>query len=308
MLLISILNYHNAAATAHCLNALSRICHRLEFRIIVGDHSTESEIEKIQLSISPEIAEKTEFYHRPNNPGFGRGHNDNFGVAALHPKDIFLILNNDVYFPDPLILKDMLRFCGPETILGSVITRCTDKQIWFSGGHVNRFTGDTRPLKLKLIGEIVDTDFLCGCCMMMQSDTFEVLGGFDETFFMYAEDLDFSLRAVRMGFRLRVVNRELAHSIGGHSGGQYSDLFLRENTKNRLICLARHKPGVAGIREVHFFAVYFVGRVVQLLLFSKAPIRQLRAVISGLREGFRLRRAVPVPMHSHIGSRSTFVE
>src|SRR5690242_2892927 len=106
MLFISILNYHNAAATAQCLNGLSTVCEGLEFRVIVGDHSLRSEVETIRLGISPAVANKSEFYHRPNNPGFGRGHNQNFAVCHCKPEDIFLILNNDVCFPDPLILED----------------------------------------------------------------------------------------------------------------------------------------------------------------------------------------------------------
>ncbi|HEU5234301.1 MAG TPA: glycosyltransferase family 2 protein [Terriglobales bacterium] len=296
MLFISILNYHNAAATAQCLNGLSTVCERLDFRIIVADHSATSEIETITLGIPPTLAKRSEFYHRPSNPGFARGHNGNFAVARPQPEDIFLILNNDVYFPDPLIFEDMIMHCAPRTILGSVITRSSDGQIWFAGGHINRFTGDARPRKVRLSRAIVETDFLCGCCIMMRAEVFSALGGFDETFFMYAEDLDFSVRAVRAGFRLRVINRALSHDVGGHLNGQYSDVFLGENTKNRIICLERHQLGLPGIREAIFFGMYLIGRTIQLLMFSTSPIHQIGVVLSGYRAGWRRRATLPLPM------------
>lgn len=290
MLFISVLNYHSAAATAHCLNGLEGACGGSQFRAIVGDHSTECEVERIKSSISSRALERIDFYYRPNNPGFARGHNQNFVISGIKPSDVFLVLNNDIDFPDPAIFNVMIKRCAPGTILGCVITRSSDRKIWFSGGRLNRFTGDARPVKATPNDEIVDTDFLCGCCMMMCAADFETLGGFDETFFMYAEDLDFSLRAVQQGFRLRVVNRELTHSVGGYSDGQYSDLFLHENTKNRLICLVRHQLGVPGIRVIYFLLMYCLGRTVQLCLFSKARLRQIKAVISGAMDGWRCRR------------------
>lgn len=44
------------------------------------------------------------------------------------------------------------------------------------------------------------TDWCSGACLAITSDTFRVIGGFDESIFMYCEDIDLSWRAKSAGF------------------------------------------------------------------------------------------------------------
>ena len=43
------------------------------------------------------------------------------------------------------------------------------------------------------------TDYITGCCMFMHSSIYKRLNGFDEKYFMYNEDVDFCLRARKLG-------------------------------------------------------------------------------------------------------------
>ena len=79
----------------------------------------------------------------------------------------------------------------------------------------------------------------------MSRTLFERLGGFDEAFFLYWEDVDLSYRWVAAGGRL-VVRKDLAavHDSGGTQGPQRgrakSPTYYRYNCRNRLLFAARH--------------------------------------------------------------------
>jgi hypothetical protein len=49
------------------------------------------------------------------------------------------------------------------------------------------------------------TEYLSGCGMLIKKDVFKKIGLFDERFFLYYEDADFSVRAKKAGFDLVVV-------------------------------------------------------------------------------------------------------
>jgi len=50
-----------------------------------------------------------------------------------------------------------------------------------------------------------DFDWFAGMCLLLNSEAFRQLGGFDERYFMYCEDIDLSLRMQLAGWRLRHV-------------------------------------------------------------------------------------------------------
>jgi GT2 family glycosyltransferase len=130
------------------------------------------------------------------------------------------------------------------------------------------------------------TEFVSGCCLMLPAALYESLGGFDERFFMYVEDLDLCIRARSLGVQIIVVNSSLLHEVGSGQAGQYSNVYLYENTKNRLICLRQHRLGWPGIRIAYFVAKYGAARALQLALFSSKPMEQIGAAWRGLWDGY----------------------
>lgn len=84
-------------------------------------------------------------------------------------------------------------------------------------------------------------DWVSGACFAMSRRAYEIVGGLDETLFMYGEEPDWCWRARRAGFsiigsaRLRVL-----HHAGASGAGQRGDLFVR-NLQGRLAFLRRHR-------------------------------------------------------------------
>jgi len=290
-LIISILNYCSPQETSKCIRSLDHAGAGIPHRFIVADHSQQSQIDLMKAELDPAVLSLINFRHSPENPGFGAGHNRNFDTCKWGKKDVFLIVNNDIEVRDSRVLAEMMWHCVPRTLVGCVITRSEDGAVWFAGGKINRITGDVEAERRRPGGATVESDILCGCCIMTCASDFADLNGFDEDFFMYAEDLDLALRAAKSGYRLVIVNRSLEHQVGSGYAGRYSSLYLYENTKNRLICLKRHRLGLPLIRESYFVFKYLLVRLVQLFLFSQTPVEQSKVVMRAFVDGLKARKA-----------------
>ena len=73
-----------------------------------------------------------------------------------------------------------------------------------------------------------EVDVITGCLLITERSTWERLGGLDETYFMYGEDADLSLRAAALGLRPRITPDAVAlHAVGASSGGNASAAKMR---------------------------------------------------------------------------------
>lgn len=283
MLTISILNYRNWHATDACIRSLFAACADMDYRVVVRDNSEVSEIAALRASLGSRFA-SLHYFESPDNPGFGRGHNLNYQAFHHGSDDLFLVLNNDVLVPETGVIQSMRMACTSSRLVSCVI-RTRRGKVWFSGGTISRLTGDLVIDRSAFPGSHRTTGFISGCCLMASARLYQKLGGFDERFFMYAEDLDLCMRARRVGAELVVVNQSIVHNVGSGEKGLYSDLYLYENTKNRHICLRRHQSGVAFVRRGYFFLKYGLARSVQLALFSRNPASQIQIVRLGMLHG-----------------------
>ncbi|WP_372878833.1 glycosyltransferase [Spongiibacter marinus] len=202
------------------------------------------------------------------NIGFGRGHNKNFIEISKHAKfDSIVVANSDIEILDGSLLKNLHQASGGEHVVSPQIVTPAGEG-WYAGGTIGALTGDLRINRRLFRSGFRKTEFMCGCFFMMPRVILKDVGGFSEDYFMYAEDLEFSIRVVRSGCLMYVVDEKIIHRVGSGSDGEYSPLYLYENTKNRRKCLNDNKLGVYPISKVFFFIKYFLARYVQLFLIG----------------------------------------
>jgi N-acetylglucosaminyl-diphospho-decaprenol L-rhamnosyltransferase len=135
----------------------------------------------------------------------------------------------------------------------------------------------------------------CGAAMMIDRALFLGLGGFDESFFCYCEDVD-------LGFRLQLAAEPVLvipgavvrHEGSASSGGPASDFAVYHGTRNRLWMLIKDLPWplLVPVLGAHFMAVGM-----QLFLARRDPVaaRTGKALLTGLRTWrtpWKSRRAV----------------
>lgn len=117
----------------------------------------------------------------------------------------------------------------------------------------------------------------CGGAMMVRTDLFFRLGGFDEVFNPFGpEDLDFSLRMKRAGYGALYVPQAMAyHAVTTtFEGGRYTERYARHKARNWLILMRRHAP-------VHQRAAFYLLGAPYLMvrmLFRQGPRRGVAAL------------------------------
>ena len=88
-----------------------------------------------------------------------------------------------------------------------------------------------------------------GTAALFRRNVFNRLGGLEEDFFAYLEDMEFGLRAFRAGLRGVYLPQATAHHQGSATlGGPDSAPMLRLLTRNQLLLLAKHYPVALWLR------------------------------------------------------------
>ena len=174
------------------INLIKKLCNK--FPIIVVDNSDDLELERKLNTEYPSV-----IYHSIDNKGYGAA--INFGNNFIKTK-YFLILNPDIedinekkiiYFE-----KAASKLNDEFSVLGPRYTNLDIKSIKQSDENI----------------EIAKWKFISGACMFIKNETFKLLSGFDENFFLYFEESDYCLRAYKINKNYQINNIKIRHNVG----------------------------------------------------------------------------------------------
>jgi GT2 family glycosyltransferase len=191
-------------------------------------------------------------HRHPYNLGVGSGRNAAARLAfEKFAPEFLLFLDNDMEvepgFVDAL-LEPHLRDAGVGQTQAKLLYMHDPARLNDGGGcRINFLLGRTRPVGC---GEVdrgqydrVAPCISCGGAMMVRARLFEELGGFDPIFDPFGpEDIDFSLRLQKRGYRALYVPDAVARHAVSHTFGEggYSQPYARAKAKHWLRFLARH--------------------------------------------------------------------
>jgi GT2 family glycosyltransferase len=123
-----------------------------------------------------------------------------------------------------------------------------------------------RSRRLALVGvwdhdEPRDVDWAVGAALLMRRDAVCAVGGFDESFFMYAEDLEWCWRARRHGWTVRFEPGAVVRHVGNASGAKnYGSARTKAHVRNSYR-FYRRVHGVAGTLAYRLVSVAGCGRL-----------------------------------------------
>jgi GT2 family glycosyltransferase len=186
-----------------------------------------------------------------DNRGFGAAVNAGVQCAIEHGCDTAILLNPDARASAP-VLRELAAHAGHEPC-ALVVPMIEDGsgRVVFEGVDLVLHTG--RMLRTTHSEPSAGHQlWLTAACLAVHIELFCRLGGFDEDYFLYWEDVDFSIRAARAGAQL-VVRRDLSavHDEGGTQGERRdrakSNLYYFYNCRNRLLFASKHldRRGIA---------------------------------------------------------------
>lgn len=216
-------------ASIHLPQAAQRV-------IIIDNFSSVSE----RAAVAALCAEHRWELVTARNDGFGSGVNLGVNRAVAAGCTSVVLLNPDLRMTGATVARlAALAESSPTELHCPMILR-PDGSTWFSGGDVLLAKGWTTTAP----GTSVDTNtgWLSGACLAFNIELFVRVGGMDEDYFMYWEDVDFSWRCQRAGAKLRL-HPELSavHDVGGtQTTTGKSPLYVYYNCRNRLLFAAKH--------------------------------------------------------------------
>jgi GT2 family glycosyltransferase len=219
---VIIVTYNSAHVVGHLLDSLPDALDGLSAEIVVVDNgSTDGTPELIEAQGNSTLVRST-------NVGYAGGINR--GVRAGRGRGPILILNPDVQF-QPGAIPRMIEALGfPNTGIVAPQVRDCNGNLYFSLRReptLPRALGLTST-RLPALSESCNrtedycsphaVDWALGAVLLVDRACFEALGGWDESFFLYSEETDFSLRARDAGWLTRYEPSALAIHIGQQSG------------------------------------------------------------------------------------------
>jgi GT2 family glycosyltransferase len=182
------------------------------------------------------------------NLGYGRAHNRN----VVRQRGAYLLfLNPDLEF-GPDLFGALVRhleqhpehgLAGPRILEGNLRQEFPPRRFYPGEGMVALQPGLRR-----------DTiAWVSGCCLLVRSNVFQKLGGFDEDYFLYQEDTDFCLRARLAGYKIGYVNDTVVHHLHRQSQRELSEYeYRRRIFEGSALFWGKHYPPRDVIRMVRF--------------------------------------------------------
>ncbi len=226
---IIMINYNTPGLTGQAVSSIFSCRPALEFEIIVVDNSEDSAQRYSDGRTGVTVLAGVE------NRGFGNA--CNIGARRASGKYLLFLNSDTLMHPgtlercvDYLSSHPQTGALGARTLLqdGTLDHACkrgfpTPSAAFFFFSGLDRLHPTSRKLGAyratyldgKSIGEV---DSVAGSFLMTPKDAFEKTQGFDETFFMYGEDLDLCFRVKQLGYQVVYYGKASITHLKGQSG------------------------------------------------------------------------------------------
>ncbi len=205
MVSIVILSYNTSELLKKCLESIY-LHLRGNFEVIVVDNASKDE----SVKMVKDTFKKVRLIENPHNSGFAGG--CNLGAASAKGEHI-LFLNSDAEVKDdPLpILLQTFNDHDNVAVVGGILENYNGSLQRSFGDFYTipniitlLFVGESGELKKYTDEKEMETDWVSGGFMMTDSAHFRSVKGFNESYFMYIEDMDLCYRLRKNGLKVFV--------------------------------------------------------------------------------------------------------
>lgn len=279
---IIIVNYNGLADTCALIDSIP---FNDEMEVIVVDNASKEDEASIIAQRYPQI--KT--IRSDKNLGFAGG--NNVGVKAAKGNYFFLI-NNDTLFKD-FNVDALIDLFESSPQIGIVCPKI--RFAW--GNNLIQFAGYTPLSKITVRNKSIGygeedhgqynkahlTPYAHGAAMLIKRDAIEKVGLMPECYFLYYEELDWSMMFIRAGYQIWYEPACTIYHKESQSTGQNSPLRTYYITRNRLLLVKRNWQGI--IKYLSY--IYIIGIVTSrdILKYTlKGDFSLLRATLMGLKD------------------------
>jgi len=242
---ILIVNWKSSAMLLRCLECIARQ-ESVKPDIFVLDNSSDDHLAEVYCNRFPAV----QFYKSDKNIGFAAGNNLLFQKTEGYE---WIALVNPDAFLEPDWLSKMISAAGthPEfSFFASRLVQSANHEILDGDGdtmHVSGLAwrkGNCRPIPNN-VAEPREIFSACAAAALYQRNIFESVGGFDEDYFCYCEDVDLGFRMRLAGHRCLLVPDAVAYHVGAATtGNRHSDFAVYHGHRNMVWTYVKNMPGM----------------------------------------------------------------
>lgn len=283
------INYNGVKDTCELMDTLPLDDASIEV-IVVDNASTQDEATEIEKRYQQVKVIKSD-----ENLGFAGG--NNLGIQAAKGKYLFFINNDTILRPQTSDLRLLIARLESSPKIGMVSPKI--RFTW--GKQPIQYAGYTPLSKITLRNKSIgfgeedygqyniahSTPYAHGAAMMVKREIIEKVGIMPECYFLYYEELDWSMMIRRAGYEIWYEPACTVFHKESQTTGQQSPLKTYYITHNRLLFAQRNING----GEKYLTYIYIIGLVAVrdiLKYLCKGQINMAKAVMKGIKDFFKL--------------------
>lgn len=242
---VIVVNWNGERFIKQCLVALMNQTLKPHEIILVDNASSDGSVGIVRRFPSVRLIELDQ------NTGFARG--NNLAIEAASKESEWIALINPDAFAEPHWVEALLMAAdsNPEfDVFGSKLINAGDTKLLDGAGDAYHMSGlvwrmghgSTVPTSAENEREVFSP---CAAAALYRRSALRKLGGFDEDYFCYVEDVDLGFRLRLAGYRCLYVPQSVAHHVGsGTTGGQHSDFAMYYGHRNLVWTFVKDMPGI----------------------------------------------------------------
>lgn len=291
---VIVVNWNGGEFVIRCLRALERQTYA-DFRAVVVDNaSSDGSAERIEREFP-----RVKLLRAGANLGFAAG--NNLGFRHAEGSEWVALLNPDAFVePDWLEKLVAAAETHPDCAsIGSRLLRADDPRTLDGTGDVYHVSGVHwregfgRPLEAwALVAKEIFSP--CAASALYRLSAIRAVGGFDEDYFCYSEDVDLGFRLRLAGYRSWYAPDSVAHHVGSATTGKTSDFTIYHGCRNTVWTYVKNMPGLLFwvLLPAHLAAVVMLSAKLAWRGQAAVAYRGFRDAAAGLHGALRKRRAI----------------
>jgi GT2 family glycosyltransferase len=240
---VVVVNWNSFAELQRCLAALALVRGEIR-RTVVIDNCSNSAPDDLPYP----RPDRTVYVRLDSNTGFARG--NNLALPYLDDCDWIALVNPDAYvdagwvealleavthYPDCAMFASCLIKANEQAMLDGIGDNFHMSGMAWRSGH-------STPLADFSYGD-KEVFAPCAAAALYRRDALMSLGGFDEDFFCYFEDVDLAFRLRLAGHKCMLIGNAMVHHVGSTTtGGQKSDFAVYYGHRNMVWCYVKNMP------------------------------------------------------------------
>lgn len=288
MISIIIINYNGKQFIMPLIKSLQNQSYK-DFEIIVIDNNSK------ELLYSDYISnfESIKFINNKKNYGFSYAVNQGMKIAC---SENIVLLNNDIYL-DKKFLENAYNHLNnnSRTFYAPLVLNYTGSLIDSAGDDINR---EMKPFKRMHKEEIHNEmekatvmGFSMSACYFKKHD-FNRVGGMRNKYFLYFEDVDFSIRVLANGYNVEfqpdtICYHYISAATKKLTGNDYSPLKTFYESRNRMLLLRNLKP-----KKLFINIPFILKGTISSIVFHFVKTGYVFDYISGIISGINTSRYV----------------